>query len=86
MINSQLIVNNVTDMETVIDTKSFMIWYFLFPLNKQNKWMPEWTVALIVFCITATTYMTWVVCTIGQITKYLDIYCLSIKQKKEPTK
>ena len=85
LINSQLIVNNVTDMETVIDSKSFMIWYFLLPLNRQNQWLPEEVVVAIVFGITTVYYAVWVYCTISQICRYLDIYCLSIKEKKAPT-
>ena len=80
-----MIVNNVTDMETVIDSKSFMVWFFLFPMNKQNAWMPEWAVAAVVFCVTTLYYAVWVYSTISQICKYLDIYCLSIKEKKAPT-
>lgn len=81
LINSKMIVNSVTNMETDMDSTSFFIWFFLFPINKQNQLLPEWQVAAIVFLITLTTYMVFVVCTIGQITRHLDIYCLSIKPK-----
>ena len=36
---------------------------------------------MVIFIIDMMTYTTFVVCTIGQITNFLDIYCLSIKHK-----
>ena len=78
-----MIVNNVTDMETETESISFFYWFFLFPVNKYNHFftLPEWLVALIIFAATSAFYGTFVVCTIGQITEFLDIHCLSIKKK-----
>ena len=47
--------------------------------------MPEELAVAVVFGITTVYYAVWVYCTIGQICRYLDIYCLSIKEKKAPT-
>ena len=47
--------------------------------------LPEYVVAAIVFFVTMVYYVVWVCCTISQICRYLDIYCLSIKDKKAPT-
>jgi len=41
LINSKMIVNNVTNMETDLEFKSFFMWFFLFPLNKQKNFMDE---------------------------------------------
>ena len=34
LINSKMIVNNVTDMETELEFYSFFMWYMLIPVNK----------------------------------------------------
>lgn len=83
LINSKLIVCNFTDMETEMHSYTF-IWFLLFPINKANAELgvPEWVVALIIFIANLGTYLTFVVCTIGQITEFLDIHCLVIKHKK----
>ena len=60
------------------------MWFLLFPLNQHlNGVVPEWIIALVIYAVNMGTYMTFVVCTIRQITEFLDIYCLSIKKKKE---
>ena len=42
---------------------------------------PEWMVALVIYFVNMGTYVTFVVCTIGQLTELLDINCLTIKKK-----
>ena len=82
LINSKMIVCNVTGMQAEMNSWSFT-WFMLFPLNKaQGRPVPEWALALLIFAINFTTYMTFVVCTINQICKLLDINCLTIKEKK----
>lgn len=48
--------------------------------------LAEWQVALAVFCITLLWYMIFVLGTIKQICKSLDIYCLTIKPKDSKKK
>ena len=56
----------------------------LFGANKEifGNALAESSIALIIFTIDAGSYLVFVFCTIGQITKFLDIYCLSIKHNK----
>ena len=64
-INSKMIINNVTNMETQVESRSFLLWFFIFPLNRQNEWVPEWVAAAVIFGITFTNWMVFVVSTIG---------------------
>lgn len=52
-------------------------------VTETNLFIKEDYVALAIFVINLTWYMTFVVCTIGQITELLDINCLSIKKKPD---
>ena len=47
-----------------------------------NDFLPESWVAAIVFIATFTLFMRFTVDTIGQITTYLNINCLTIKKKE----
>lgn len=74
------------------------LWFSLFLLNKLalsvlprslqqqgsigNDLLPESWVAAIVFIATFTLFMRFTVDTIGQITTYLNINCLTIKKKE----
>lgn len=80
-----MIVCNVTNMQSEVHSWTLM-WFLLFPLNKfvvEGGMAPEWLVALIIYIVNMGNYATFVVCTISQITSFLDIYCLSIKQKSK---
>jgi hypothetical protein len=73
------------------------LWFSLFLINKVlltvlpkslqqpgargNDFMPESWVAATVFIATFTLFMRFTVDTIGQITTYLNINCLTIKKK-----
>lgn len=46
-----------------------------------NDLFPESSVALAIFLITLALFLKFTVETIGQITSYLGIYCLTIKTK-----
>ena len=86
LINSKMIVCNVTNMQSEWHSWTFM-WFLLFPLNKYLGGVaPEWTVALLVYFVNMGTYLTFAVCTIGQLTEFLDIYCLTIKKKASTAK
>ena len=81
LINSKMIVCNVTHMETESHSWTFTV-FLLFPLNfAYGVLVPEWQIALAIGALTFASYATFVVCTIGQITKLLDINCLSLKAK-----
>ena len=61
------------------------LFYLIFDVNRQARkdGLPESIVALIIFILEFTFYMIFVSCTISQICQFLDIYCLTIKQKKK---
>ena len=84
LINSKMIVSNFTKMEMQSFTLNG-IYVLLFGLNQQvfGGALSEQTCAIIIFAIDGVSYLTFVFYTIGQITKFLDIYCLSIKHRKD---
>ena len=80
LINSKMIVSNFTAME--IEALTFNCFNcMLFHVNRDmfGEVFSEGVCALIIFSIDLGIYLVFVFCTIGQITKFLDIYCLSIK-------
>jgi len=98
LINSKMIVCNFTKMEMEMNSWCF-IWFLLFPVNSARKFfyfsiyfaftfsvglvIPQEVVAAYIGLVNLSEYSVFVYCTIGQITKFLDIYCLSIKPKKQ---
>ena len=83
LINSKLIVCCFTKMEVETISKNFGI-FVLLNLNAfLDRPIEDWYVVCLVFAVETLTYLIFVFCTIGQITKHLDIYCLTIKVKKE---
>ena len=83
LINSKMIICNVTNMQSEMHSWTFM-WFMLFPLNKYlGSVVPEWQVALVIYIVNMGTYVAFVICTIGQITEFLDIHCLTLKKKPE---
>lgn len=83
LINSKLIVCNFTYIETPMIAYE-ALWFTLFPLNSMlGLNISEEVIAAIIFTVNTAIYFTFVYCTIEQITTFLDIYCLSIKPKRQ---
>lgn len=99
LINSKMIVCNFTKMEMEMNSWCFIwfllfpvnsarkFFYFStlfrFFTFSVGLVIPQEVVAAYIGLMNLSEYSTFVYCTIGQITKFLDIYCLSIKPKKQ---
>ena len=83
LINSKLIVSNVTNMEIDAYDQCFTAFFLLYinAGSEEDRFSDSLSAAAIFF-VSIVTYAIFVVCTIGQITQLLDINCLTLKQKK----
>lgn len=80
MINSKMIVCTVANMQPVMEYTTFAL-FSTFYINKHKfeYALPEAYVALGIFIFEGFIYATFVYATITQITKFLDINCLYLK-------
>lgn len=86
MINSKMIVCTVANMQPVMEYTTFSV-FFLFAANKPifDNYLREEYIALGCFLFEGMVYSIFVYATISQITKFLDINCLFLKEPKDTT-